>query len=69
MSNEIQLRLSQDGVTVLADSREVAANYEKRHDHVLRTIEELVSKASPNLGTPLVPPAKCSTWLPSRRTT
>lgn len=69
MSNEIQLRLSQDGVTVLADSREVAANYEKRHDHVLRTIEELVSKASPNFGTPLVPPAKCSTWLPSRRTT
>lgn len=55
---------TQNGEPV-ASSRDVAKRFGKRHDHVIRDIEELI-KGFPKMGTPL-----CSSRpnTPTRRTT
>ncbi|MCR5941129.1 Rha family transcriptional regulator [Ochrobactrum sp. XJ1] len=49
-TNNLPVVFAREGL-VLASSRDVAATFEKRHDHVLRDIDSIVrSGGSPNLG-------------------
>lgn len=39
---------------VVVSSREIATNFSKRHDHVIRDIEKIIEGVTPNLGTPII---------------
>jgi Rha family phage regulatory protein len=46
-----ELKLRGEGRVVIVNSRDVAEWFEKRHDHVLRDIDEARQKIAPDLGT------------------
>jgi Rha family phage regulatory protein len=49
-STEIEPVVTMKGGKLIADSRDVAATFGKRHDHVLRDIDNLLESGSPILG-------------------